>query len=146
MCSMRVLGLDIGSKRIGIAVSDELGLTAQGVETLVRRDLDSDLDRIAGIVGKYSIEEIVVGVPYNMDGSEGPQARTVREMIGRIAHRVGVLVQEWDERLSTVAAERALLEADMSRSKRRKVVDKVAAVIILQAYLDRLHVEVNRSL
>ena len=135
---MRVLGLDIGSKRIGIAVSDELGLTAQGVETLVRKDPDSDLERIAGLVGRYSVEEIVVGVPYNMDGSEGPQARTVRQMIGQISARVGVPVQEWDERLSTVAAERVLLEADMSRSKRRKVVDKVAAVIILQGYLDRL--------
>ncbi len=136
---MRVLGLDIGSKRIGIAVSDELGLTAQGVETLVRKDLDSDLERIAGLVEKFAVEEVVVGLPYNMDGTEGPQARTVRQMIDLIAARVQIPVQEWDERLSTVAAERALLEADMSRSKRRKVIDKVAAVIILQGYLDRLH-------
>jgi len=136
---MRVLGLDIGSKRIGIAVSDELGLTAQGVETLVRKHLDSDLERIAGLVEKFAVEEVVVGLPYNMDGTEGPQARTVRQMIDLIAARVQIPVQEWDERLSTVAAERALLEADMSRSKRRKVIDKVAAVIILQGYLDRLH-------
>lgn len=136
---MRVLGLDIGSKRIGIAVSDELGLTAQGVETLVRKHLDSDLERIAGLVEKFAVEEVVVGLPYNMDGTEGPQARTVRQMINLIAARVQIPVQEWDERLSTVAAERALLEADMSRSKRRKVIDKVAAVIILQGYLDRLH-------
>lgn len=136
---VRVLGLDIGTKRIGVAVSDELGFTAQGVETLVCKDTDSDLERITQLVGKYGAEEVVVGVPYNMNGSEGPQARKVKELIGLISVRVGVPVHEWDERLSTVAAERILLEADLSRAKRRKVIDKVAAVIILQGYLDRLH-------
>lgn len=136
---MRVLGLDIGSKRIGVAVSDELGLTAQGVRTIVRKDLESDLEQITGLVRYYSVQEIVVGVPYNMDGSEGPSALAVREIMDLIAARVNVPVREWDERLSTVAAERALLEADLSRAKRRKVIDKVAAVLILQGYLDRFH-------
>ena len=137
---MRVLGMDIGSKRIGVAVSDELGLTAQGVRTILRKDLESDLEEITGLVRLYTVEEIVVGVPYNMDGSEGPAALAVREMMDRLAARVTVPVQEWDERLSTVAAERALLEADLSRAKRRKVIDKVAAVLILQGYLDRFHI------
>lgn len=136
---VRILGLDIGTKRIGVAVSDELGFTAQGVETLICKHTDSDLEQIARLVGKYGAEEIVVGVPYNMDGSEGPQARKVRELIALIGARVGLPVYEWDERLSTVAAERILLEADLSRAKRRKVIDKLSAVIILQGYLDRLH-------
>ena len=104
---MRILGLDIGSRRIGVAVSDELGFTAQGVETLNRKDLAADLDRIATLAGECGATEIVVGVPYNMDGSEGPQARMVRTMIDQIQNRTGLPVREWDERLSTVAAERA---------------------------------------
>jgi putative Holliday junction resolvase len=134
----RIIGLDIGSKRIGVAVSDELGFTAQGVETIIRKDLDADLDRIEDLVGNYEAEEVVIGMPYNMNGSEGPQVRTVRAMIEHIAKRIDLPVREWDERLSTVAAERALLEANVSRAKRRKVIDKLAAVIILQGYLDGL--------
>lgn len=138
----RILGLDIGSKRIGVAVSDELGWTAQGVETITRKNLDADLDRIQELVESYGAETVVVGMPYNMNGSEGPQVRTVRAMIEHITERIGLPVQEWDERLSTVAAERALLEANVSRAKRRKVIDKLAAVIILQGYLDGLSNEV----
>jgi putative Holliday junction resolvase len=134
---VRILGLDIGSKRIGVAVSDELGLTAQGLETLNRKNPDADLDRILELTKEYGIREIVVGMPFNMDGSEGPQAASVRELMERIASRTDLPVREWDERLTTVAAERTLLEADMSRAKRRKVIDKLAAVLILQGYLDR---------
>jgi putative Holliday junction resolvase len=133
---VRILGLDIGSKRIGVAVSDELGLTAQGLETLTCRDPQTDVRRIVDLVGRYGVEEIVVGMPYNMNGTEGAQVRKVREFIERLEQVVHVPVHEWDERMSTVAAERVLLEANLSRSKRRKVVDKVAAVLILQAYLD----------
>lgn len=129
--------MDIGSKRIGVAVSDELGFTAQGLSTLPCTNPDDDLKRILDIVKTYGIQEIVVGMPYNMNGTEGPQAKRIRELMERISLRVQIPVREWDERLSTVAAERVLLEADMSRSKRRKVIDKVAAVIILQGYLDR---------
>lgn len=138
---MRILALDIGSKRIGIAVSDELGLTAQGLESMSCRDLQTDLEHIKQVVVQYNVEEIVVGIPYNMDGSEGPQAGKVRAFMEALAARVGVPLEEWDERLSTVAAERTLLEADMSRSKRRKVIDKLAAVLILQGYLDRKRFE-----
>jgi putative holliday junction resolvase len=135
--SVRILGLDIGSKRIGIAVSDELGLTAQGLRTLTFTDTDSAIKVITNIATDYQVAEIVVGLPYNMDGTEGPQAERVRAIMESIKRSCDVPVVEWDERLSTVAAERVLLEADMSRSKRRKVIDKLAAVIILQGYLDR---------
>jgi putative Holliday junction resolvase len=133
---VRILGLDIGTKRIGVAVSDELGYTAQGVETIARRNPGADLDRIAVLADEYGVQEIVVGIPFNMDGSAGPQAVMVREMAEAIGRRCGAPIREWDERLSTVAAERTLIEADMSRAKRRKVIDKLAAVIILQGFLD----------
>jgi putative holliday junction resolvase len=128
--------LDIGSKRIGIAVSDELGFTAQGLETLASKNPETDAENIANIVEKYSVTEIVVGMPYNMNGTEGPQVQKVREFMERMEAKIGLPLREWDERLSTAAAERTLLEADMSRAKRRKVVDKLAAVLILQGYLD----------
>lgn len=99
---------------------------------------DNDLKKILDLVESYQVDEIVVGMPYNLSGTEGPQVKKTREIMDRISHSTTVPVREWDERLSTLAAERVLLEADMSRSKRRKVIDKVAAVIILQGYLDRL--------
>lgn len=133
---MRILALDVGSKRIGVAVSDELGLTAQGLDTLQSTSPDKDLKYILKLVEDYRADEIVVGIPFNMNGTEGPQARKVREFVDRIREVVTCPVREWDERLTTVAAERTLLEADVSRSKRRKVIDKLAAVIILQGYLD----------
>ena len=138
---MRILGLDIGSKRIGVAVSDELGFTAQAVETLSCKNPEEDAAAILRLTEKYNAEEIVVGIPYNMDGTEGPQVEKVRNTIETIKKQVNVPIREWDERLSTVAAERVLLEADMSRSKRRKVIDKLAAALILQGYLDRKSVK-----
>jgi putative holliday junction resolvase len=134
---VRILGLDIGSKRVGIAVSDELGFTAQGLDTLMWKNADALLERIASLVDQYGVSEIVVGMPYNMNGSEGPQAVKIRGLMQLIGDRIAIPVKEWDERLSTVAADRALLEADLSRSKRKKLVDKIAAVLILQGYLDR---------
>ncbi len=142
---MRILGLDIGSKRIGVAVSDELGFTAQGIETLNCKGLEDDAAAIAELAEQYNAEEIVVGIPYNMNGSEGPQTDKIRVVVEGIKQRVKVPIREWDERLSTVAAERVLIEADMSRSKRRKVIDKVAAVIILQGYLDRKHLKEKQN-
>jgi len=133
---LRIIGLDIGSRRIGVAVSDELGLTAQTLTTLESKTPEQDVERIAGIVKEQKATEIVVGIPYNMDGTEGPQARKVRAIMRLINHFIKLPLHEWDERLSTVAAERTLLEADLSRSKRRKVIDKLAAAIILQGYLD----------
>ncbi|MDQ7783400.1 MAG: Holliday junction resolvase RuvX [Desulfomonilaceae bacterium] len=135
------MALDIGSKRIGIAMSDELGFTAQGLESMQCAGLEADLEHIIGLVERYSVDEIVVGMPYNMNGSEGPQASKVRAFMEMLGGRIDIPLTEWDERLSTAAAERTLLEADMSRSKRRKVIDKLAAVIILQGYLDRKRFE-----
>lgn len=133
---MRILGLDIGSKRIGVALSDELGYTAQGVETVTYSDPESAADRIQEIVESRNVTEIVIGIPYNMNGTEGPQVRNVRDFIERLRKRIHVPIHEWDERLTTFAAERVLLEADVSRAKRKKVVDKLAAVLILQGFLD----------
>lgn len=120
-------------------MSDELGITAQGLETVNCTNPDADVNRIVKLAEEYRATEIVVGIPYNMNGTEGPQAQKVRAVIERLSKSIDIPVREWDERLSTCAAERALLEADMSRAKRRKVIDKVAAVIILQGYLDSLH-------
>jgi putative Holliday junction resolvase len=136
MLIVRILGLDIGSKRIGVALSDMLCITAQALETIESKDTQADIRKIRELVDANQVDEIVVGVPYNMNGSEGPQAEKVKAFIQELAERIDVPVREWDERLSTVAAERVLLEADMSRAKRRKVIDKVAAAIILQGYLD----------
>ncbi len=133
---MRVLGLDIGSKRIGLAISDELGLTAQALKTLETKGFANDIKTIVNMVNELGVTEIVVGMPYNMDGSEGPQAQKALIVIEELARLSGVPVFKWDERMSTMAAERMLLEADLSRAKRRKVIDKVAAAIILQGYLD----------
>ncbi len=133
----RTLGLDIGAKTIGVAVSDELGWTAQGVTTLARRGLDADLAAIRRLVEEWTVERIVVGLPRNMDGSIGPAARAVLEFAETLKRALGLPVVTWDERLSTVAATRTLLAADVSRRRRRTVVDKLAAVFILQGYLDR---------
>ncbi|AEF95065.1 Holliday junction resolvase [Desulfotomaculum nigrificans CO-1-SRB] len=134
---MRVMGLDVGDKTIGVALSDPLGWTAQALEVIRRGDnLDKDLNRLAEIVQEYQVEQILVGLPKNMNGTLGPQGEKVLAFIERLKERIDLPVKTWDERLSTVAAERALLEADVSRSKRKKVIDKMAAAVILQGYLD----------
>ena len=133
---MRILGLDIGSKRIGVAISDELGFTAQGLETISCKSPEEDAAAIFRLTEKYSVEEIVVGIPYNMDGTEGPQAEKVRATIQTIKQQVTYRYENGMKDCRLLAAERVLLEADMSRSKRRKVIDKLAAVLILQGYLD----------
>lgn len=134
---MRIMGLDLGDKTIGVAVSDPLGWTAQGVTTLRRTDLESDLQQLAGLVQQYEVEEFVLGLPKNMDGSLGPRAEMVRQFAALLRDRLDRPVHLWDERLSTVAAEKHLLGADVSRRGRKKVVDKLAAVYILQGFLDR---------
>lgn len=133
---MRALGLDFGSKRIGVAISDESGLIGQALETIASTSPERNLRRILEIVRDYEVTEVVVGLPFNMDGSEGLQVEKVRKFMDLIAANVSVPVRGWDERLTTFAAEQALLEADMSRAKRRKLVDKIAAALILQGYLD----------
>jgi len=133
---MRILGLDVGTKRIGVAMSDELLLTAQGMQTLERRALQGDLSEIKGMIENNDVSEVVVGLPLNMDGSYSAKTKEVVEFMDSLLKFVNVPVKTWDERLTTVQAERALLEADMSRAKRKRLTDKLAAQIILQSYLD----------
>jgi putative Holliday junction resolvase len=131
------MGLDVGDRRIGIALSDPLGFTAQGYSTLERKSDDQVLETISRLCDEYEVGKIVVGLPLNMNGSLGPRARLVQEWAEQLGVRSGREVVFWDERLSTVSAQRVLLEADLSRKKRKGLVDKVAAVYILQGYLDR---------
>ena len=132
----RLLALDVGDRRIGVAVSDELGVTAQGVTTIHRRSWAADLSEIAGLVEHWSAASIVVGLPLTLESAEGSRAAIVRTFIRRLEAVVRVPVTTWDERFSTVTAERVLIDADLSRARRRQVVDKTAAVVILQHYLD----------
>ncbi len=136
---MRIMGLDYGTVTVGVAISDELLLTAQGIETIRRKEenkLRRTLARIAELAIEYNVEKIVVGLPKNMNNSLGERATKSTEFADMVKKRTGVEVVMWDERLSTVSAHNAMLEADISRKKRYDVVDKVAAVIILQNYLD----------
>jgi len=135
---MRIMGLDVGTKTVGVAVSDPFGWTAQGVETIA---IDEEQDkygweRLGKLIAEYQVDQIVIGFPKNMDGSTGPRAEAVRRYAAMAEERFHIPVILWDERLSTMAAERILLTADMSRKKRKKVIDKMAAVMILQNYLD----------
>lgn len=134
---VRILALDVGRKRIGLAVSDPLGLTAQGLMVLERRDWDQDLDRLLKIARPYQVQEVLVGLPRHMNGRLGEQAEEILALAQALGEALQAKVVTWDERLSTVEAERLLIEADMSRRRRRRVVDQVAATLILQAYLDR---------
>jgi putative Holliday junction resolvase len=133
----RLMGLDVGEKTIGIAISDPLGITAQGLETLKRYSKKADLARLRDLVDKYGVEKIIVGLPLNMDGTIGSAASKIEQFSIELGKKLGVPVQTWDERLSTAAAERALLQADLSRGKRKKIIDKLAAVLILESYLRR---------
>jgi len=135
---VRIGGLDVGDRRIGVAISDELGWTAQGLGVVTRTELDADFAALRACFAEYAPTTIVVGLPKNMNGTIGPQAEKVMAFARALEAALGVPVELWDERLSTVGAERVLLDADLSRAKRRKVIDKVAAVFILQGYLDRL--------
>ena len=137
---MRILGLDYGDKTIGVAVSDTFGWTAQCVE-IIRRTNENEykksLSRIAELIAQYEVEKIVLGFPKNMDNTEGPRCEKTRAFKERLEKRFqNIPVILWDERMSTIAAERSLLEADMSRAKRKNVIDKMAAVHILQGFLD----------
>ena len=135
---MRVLGLDYGEKRIGVAICDELGMTARGIATIVRKYWKRDIEQIAGLVREYDVEKIVVGYPVKLDGTEGIQCEKVNRFIDVLEGGVSMPVVKWNEALSTKEAESLLIEADMNRRKRRRVVDKLAAAIILQDYLDHM--------
>jgi putative Holliday junction resolvase len=132
----RILGLDMGEKRIGLAVSDPLGITAQGLEVWTRRGRQEDLDHILAIAREYEVKQIVVGLPRHMDGRPGDAAADILKFARELGESLGAGVTPWDERLTTAAAERLLIQADVSRRRRRQVVDQVAAVLILQSYLD----------
>jgi len=132
---VRVLGLDVGERRIGLAVSDPLGITAQGLGVLKRGKLSDDVARLEALVNKYGIREVVVGFPRGLNGGMGPQARKVADFASVLESR-GLKVTFWDERFTTSAAERYLIKADIRREKRRRIIDKLAAVLILQSFLD----------
>jgi putative Holliday junction resolvase len=134
----RILGLDVGTKTIGVAVSDALGWTAQGVETIRRRQNhpEDDFERIKELIQQYEISKIVVGLPKNMNGSIGPSGEACQTFAKELESITGLSVILWDERLTTMAAERTLISADVSRKKRKQVIDKLAASIILQGYMD----------
>lgn len=134
---MRALALDIGDKTIGVAASDLLGLTAQGVETIRRTSIKDDLKRLGELVRQFEATAFVIGLPKNMDGTEGERCEVVRKFAARLSVSFPTVEQIFrDERLSTVAATRELVAADVSRRKRKKVIDKMAAVYILQGWLD----------
>ncbi len=132
----RVLALDVGDKRIGIAVSDPLGMIANGLETYTRKNEADDVAYICKMADSYRPVRLLVGMPRNMNGTYGPQSEKVRAFAEKIGEVFDGVIEFADERMTTIIAERVLIEADMSRQKRRKVVDKVAAVVILQGYLD----------
>lgn len=136
---MRIIGLDYGTKTVGVAVSDALGITAQGVETITRKEenkLRQTLARIEELIDEYEVGRIVVGLPKNMNNTLGERAEACQEFADKLERRTGLPVVMWDERLTTVAAENVLIESGVRRENRKAVIDKIAAVFILQGYLD----------
>ena len=143
---MRVMGLDYGSKTVGVAISDPLKITAQGIETIQRKEenkLRKTLARIEELAKEYEVEQIVLGFPKNMNNTIGERAEKSLELKEMLERRTGLPVVMWDERLTTVEAERTLIESNVRRENRKKYVDKIAAVFILQNYLDSLGMKLD---
>lgn len=141
MLKNRIIGLDVGSKTIGVAVSDAMGWTAQGIDTLRINEENEDfgIDQLLIIIDEYDVDTVIIGLPKNMNNSIGPRGEASIQFKDLLQQeRPELKMVMWDERLSTVGAERTLLEADVSRKKRKKVIDKMAAVFILQGYLDSI--------
>lgn len=136
MLTGRIMGLDIGDKTIGVAVSDLMGMTAQGIKTIKRTSKKNDIEEIKQIIKEKQVNLIVSGLPKNMNGTVGPQGEKVQKFCELIKEETGLEIEFWDERLTTVAAEKTLITADISRKKRKNVIDMMAAVLILQGYLD----------
>ena len=136
MLTGRIMGLDIGDKTIGVAVSDLMGMTAQGIKTIKRTSKKNDIEEIKQIIKEKQVNLIVSGLPKNMNGTVGPQVEKVQKFCELIKEETGLEIEFWDERLTTVAAEKTLITADVSRKKRKNVIDMMAAVLILQGYLD----------
>ena len=137
MLDGRIMGLDVGDKTIGVAVSDLMGLTAQGVKTIKRVGKKKDIEALKEIIKERQVNKIVSGLPKNMNGTLGPQGEKVIKFCELLEEETGIKIEYWDERLSTVAAERTLIQVNVRRENRKGVIDMVAAVIILQGYLDR---------
>lgn len=135
---MRIMGLDVGSKTVGVAISDAFGWTAQGIETVKINEAIEEygLERLGELISQYEVSEIVVGYPKNMNNSIGPRAEASEKFAALLKEAYAIPVVLWDERLTTAAAEKMLISADVSRKNRKKVIDKMAAVMILQGYLD----------
>ena len=143
---MRIMGLDFGSKTVGVAVSDPLLITAQGLEIIRRKEenkLRQTLARIEELIVEYEVEEIVLGLPKNMNATEGVRVELTNEFKEKLERRTGLPVTMWDERLTTVAADRAMMEAGIRRENRKDYVDKIAATLILQGYLDYRSMQAN---
>lgn len=137
---MRKIALDIGDVRIGIATSDPMGIIAGGYETFTRtKNIDKDLNYLSILIKEKQCDTIIIGLPLNMDGTEGKRVEIVKEFAEKLKKRINIEIVYHDERLSTVSAERALIESGMRREKRKQVIDKVAATIILQSYLDKIN-------
>ena len=140
---MRIMGLDYGSKTVGVAICDPLGITAQGIETIERKEenkLRKTLARIEALVAEYGVEKFVLGFPKNMNNTIGERAEKTLDLKEALERRIGLPVILWDERLTTVEAERTLIESGVRRENRKQYVDKIAAVFILQGYLDSLSI------
>lgn len=133
---VRILALDVGMRRIGLAVSDELGITAQGLATLQRKNMREDLARLRALASELGVTRLLVGLPLHMAGGETRQAGYVREFAAKLESRLGLPVELWDERLTTVQAGRVLKESGISIEKRARAVDRLAAVLLLESYLD----------
>jgi len=135
---MRIIGLDVGSKTIGVALSDELGWTAQGLKTLKIDEEKNEFgfEELGKIIKEYQVSKAVIGLPKNMNGTIGPRGEASQRFASEVEERFSIPAVLWDERLTTMQAERVLLEADVSRKKRKKVIDKMAAMMILQSYMD----------
>lgn len=143
---MRIMGLDYGSKTVGVAISDPLGITAQGIETICRKDenkLRKTCARIEALIGEYQVERIVLGLPKHMNNEIGERAERSMEFGQMLKRRTGLEVVMWDERLTTVEAERTLIENNVRRENRKKFIDKIAAVFILQGYLDSVSMDIE---
>ncbi len=143
--SGRIMGLDLGTKTIGVAISDGIRLTATPLETIRRTKFGLDAVRLCEIIAENNIAGIILGLPLNMDGSEGPRVQSTRAFARNLSTKIALPIAFWDERLSTAAVTRTLIEADVSRAKRAKVVDKLAASYILQGALDNLGLDQDRT-
>ena len=132
----RVLALDLGEKRVGVAVSDPLGMTAQGLETLPRRGGKADREAVARLAREYDITRVVIGLPLRLDGDEGPAALAARRFATRLEPALGLPVELWDERLTTAEVEKVLLSGGVRRQRRRQERDRLAAIVLLQSWLD----------